>query len=137
MGAASRTELGAQVESGQAGVDTGAGVPRLVKPGRVGLWQVHSSTGNSRARPKGGPARAEGLHGAEALGLTQGARQDVAGAFEQLLEKARRGCGSQERKFPPPASGRLASAWPGHLLVGRAKLPRFVFAAPKVFLRIV
>ena len=41
MGAESRTELGAQVESGQAGVDTGAGVPGLVKPGRVGLGQVH------------------------------------------------------------------------------------------------
>lgn len=57
--------------------------------------------------------------------------------LNSFLEKARRGCGSQERKFPPPASGASGLYLARIFWLGVAKPPRFVFTAPKVFLRIV
>lgn len=58
--------MGAQVESGQAGVEMGAGLPGLGKPGRVGAMAGALAGHRELWSPeKRGPARVEGLHGAE------------------------------------------------------------------------
>ena len=52
--------LGAQVESGQAGVEMGAGLPGLGKPGEWGLWQVYSRTQRTLEPGKGRPSQGGG-----------------------------------------------------------------------------
>lgn len=60
--------------------------------------------------------------------------------LNSFLEKARRGCGFQERKFPPPASnvsGLYLVSRP-HLLVQSGQIAQaFVFTAPEVFLCVI
>lgn len=58
--------MGAQVESGQAGVEMGAGLRGLGKPRRVGAMAGALAGPRELWSPATrGPAGAEGLHGAE------------------------------------------------------------------------
>lgn len=70
--------------------------------------------------------------------LTQGARQDVAGAFEQLLGKSQEGLWIPGEKIPTSSEWCLWPLLDPHLLVGSGQTAQaFVFSAPEVFLRVV
>lgn len=66
-------------------------------------------------------------------GLTQGARQDVAGAFEQLLGKSQEGLWIPGEKIPTSSEWCLWPLLGPHLLVGSGQTAQVCFHCTQGF----